>query len=163
MKSSFYQIPYLWKVCRPPHALSTKDQSCISLAEVTDGQVVRAGVSVTWTVLSWSGGHEFDPRAGRTWGAWYFCPKSYLNQHNILQEDNFDIVYSNVNGYTCVFLLNNKLHVRICFSKAPLILGSHLLCIDILHVIGISMIQERKISTVIFVKVKLAIRRMTIS
>ena len=20
------------------------------------------------------------PRSGRTWGAWYFCPKSYLNQ-----------------------------------------------------------------------------------
>ena len=47
--------------------------------EVTDGLVVRAGVSVTWNVLSWSGGHEFEPRSGRTWGAWYFCPKSYLN------------------------------------------------------------------------------------
>ena len=49
--------------------------------EATDGQVVRAGVSVTWNVLSWSGGHEFEPRSGRTWGAWYFCPKSYLNQN----------------------------------------------------------------------------------
>ena len=28
--------------------------------EFTDGRVVRAGVSVTWTVLSWSGGHEFE-------------------------------------------------------------------------------------------------------
>ena len=37
-------------------------------------------VSVTWNVLSWAGGHEFEPRSGRTWGAWYFCPKSYLNQ-----------------------------------------------------------------------------------
>ena len=40
----------------------------------------KAGVSVTWNVLSWSGGHEFEPRSGRTWGAWYFCPKSYLDQ-----------------------------------------------------------------------------------
>ena len=50
---------------------------------VTDGLVVRAGVSVTWTVglLSLSaGGHEFEPWSGRTWSAWYFCPKSYLNQ-----------------------------------------------------------------------------------
>ena len=28
--------------------------------EVTDGLVVRAGVSMTWTVLSWSGDHEFE-------------------------------------------------------------------------------------------------------
>ena len=49
--------------------------------EVTDGQVVRAGISVTWNVLSWSGGHEFETCLGRTWGAWYFCPKSYLNQN----------------------------------------------------------------------------------
>ena len=48
--------------------------------ETTDGLVVRAGVSLTWNVLSWSGGHEFEPWLGRTWGAWYFCPKSYLNQ-----------------------------------------------------------------------------------
>ena len=47
--------------------------------KVTDGLVVKAGVSVTWTVLSWSGGHEFA-QSGRTGGAWYFCPKSYLNQ-----------------------------------------------------------------------------------
>ena len=47
---------------------------------VTDGLVVRAGVSVTWNVLSWSGGHEFEPWSGRTWDAWYFCPKLYLNQ-----------------------------------------------------------------------------------
>ena len=34
---------------------------CYSVRQhnVTDGQVVRAGVSVTWNVLSWSGGHEF--------------------------------------------------------------------------------------------------------
>ena len=57
--------PYIWR-------------SCLS---VTDGQVVRAGVSVTWNVLSWSGGHEFEPQSGGTWGAWYFCPKSYLNQN----------------------------------------------------------------------------------
>ena len=39
------------------------------LARVTDGLVVREGVSVTWSVLSWSGGHEFEPWSGRTWGA----------------------------------------------------------------------------------------------
>ena len=37
-------------------------------------------VSVTRNVLSWSGGHESEPWSGRTWGAWYFCPKQYLNQ-----------------------------------------------------------------------------------
>ena len=42
--------------------------------------MVRAGVSVTWNVLSWSGGHEFEPRSGWTWDALYFCLKSYLNQ-----------------------------------------------------------------------------------
>ena len=30
--------------------------------------VVRAGISVTWTVLSWSGGHEFELQSGWTWG-----------------------------------------------------------------------------------------------
>ena len=29
---------------------------------VTDGLVVRVAVSVTWNVLSWSGGCEFEPR-----------------------------------------------------------------------------------------------------
>ena len=33
--------------------------------QVTDGRVVRAGFSVTWDVLSWSGGHEFENRVGR--------------------------------------------------------------------------------------------------
>ena len=32
--------------------------------EVTDGRVVRAGISVTWNVMSWSGGHEFKPQSG---------------------------------------------------------------------------------------------------
>ena len=54
---------------------------CVSFIYIyTDGQVVRAGVSVTRNVLSRSGGHVFEARSGRTWGAWYFCPKSYLNQ-----------------------------------------------------------------------------------
>ena len=48
-----------------------------NINEVTDGV---AGVSVTWNVRSWSRGHEFKPRLGWTWGAWYFCPKSYLYQ-----------------------------------------------------------------------------------
>ena len=43
--------------------------------DVTDGQVVRAGVSVTRNVMSCSGGHEFESRSGRTWDALYFCPK----------------------------------------------------------------------------------------
>ena len=30
------------------------------LFKVTDGQVVRTGSSVTWNVLSWSGGHGFE-------------------------------------------------------------------------------------------------------
>ena len=34
---------------------------------VTDGRVVRAGVSVTWNVLSQSGGHEFEPRSVDLW------------------------------------------------------------------------------------------------
>ena len=33
------------------------------MGEVTDGLMVRAGISVTWTVLSWSGGHEFEHRS----------------------------------------------------------------------------------------------------
>ena len=37
--------------------------------EVTDGRVVTAGVSVTWCLLTWSRGHEFEPWLGRTWGA----------------------------------------------------------------------------------------------
>ena len=38
------------------------------MCEVTEGRVVRAGISVTWNVLSWSGGHEFEPRSGRNRG-----------------------------------------------------------------------------------------------
>ena len=43
-------------------------QQWIQPVEVTDGRVVRAGVSVTWSELSWSGGHEFELRSGQTWG-----------------------------------------------------------------------------------------------
>ena len=43
--------------------------------QVIDGGVVRAGVSVTRNVLSWSEGHKFEPQSGRT-----FCPKWYLNR-----------------------------------------------------------------------------------
>ena len=32
------------------------------VSEVTDCRVIRAGISVTWNVLSWSGGHEFEPQ-----------------------------------------------------------------------------------------------------
>ena len=37
--------------------------------QVFRSPLIRTGASVTWNVLSWSGGHEFKPR-----GAWYFCP-----------------------------------------------------------------------------------------
>ena len=33
---------------------------------VTNGWVVRAGVSVTWNVMSWSGGHEFKSWLGQS-------------------------------------------------------------------------------------------------
>ena len=77
--------------------IDTKKQPSMkvwSVRVVTDGQVVRAGVSVTWYVLSWAGGHEFEPRSGQTWGAWYFCPKSYLNQN----------ITVNLNLLTCLTL-----------------------------------------------------------
>ena len=35
-------------------------KTLIIIIEVTDGRVVRAGVSETWNVLSWSGGHEYE-------------------------------------------------------------------------------------------------------
>ena len=35
----------------------------------------RAGVSVTWSVLSWSACHEFELRLGRTWGCVVLEPK----------------------------------------------------------------------------------------
>ena len=46
----------------------------LGVGYVTDGWVVRAGISVTWNVLLWSGGHEFELRSGRFLGAWCFCP-----------------------------------------------------------------------------------------
>ena len=49
----------------------------IKRAEVTDGWVVIVGISATWNVLPWSGGHEFEPWLDRTWDAWYFCPRSH--------------------------------------------------------------------------------------
>ena len=45
----------------------------------TDGRVVRAGVSVTWNVLSWSRGHKLEPRSGRTWGRRF--PTQYMLIH----------------------------------------------------------------------------------
>ena len=60
------------------------NQCTTGQGEVTDGQVVRRGVSVSWNILSWSGGHELESRSVRTLGAYNFCPKSYLNHKNIL-------------------------------------------------------------------------------
>ena len=56
------------------HNLNSSDLTCfwkdrISGYKVTDGRMVRAGVSVTWSVLSWPGGRKFEPRSGRTWSA----------------------------------------------------------------------------------------------
>ena len=68
---------------------------CCDPDGVTDGQVVRAGVSVTWNVLSWPGRHEIEPWLGRIWGAWHFCPKSYLNQYICI----FIIIYFSLPVY----------------------------------------------------------------
>ena len=79
-----YQLPVHQSIWEPVHLKSPQTSKImwqhISFLEVTDGLVVITGVSVTWNVLSWSGGHEFKPQSGWTWGAWYFCPKSYLIQ-----------------------------------------------------------------------------------
>ena len=86
MNGALYLVPQLSLIYWGPSTRATKsgrqstDKTVTDGPEVTDGLVVRAGVSVTWNVVSWSGGHEFEPQSGRTWGAWYFCPKWYLNQ-----------------------------------------------------------------------------------
>ena len=53
------------------------------LLEVTDGRVVRTGISVTWNVPSWSGGHEFKPPDGSNLGCVVLLFKLYLNQKYI--------------------------------------------------------------------------------
>ena len=55
--------------------------------------------SVTWNVLVWSGGYEFEPLSGRTWGAWCLCPKSLLNQ------------YTFIVWYPIVFIRFHNLHL----------------------------------------------------
>ena len=40
-------------------------------------------VSVTWNVLSWSGGHECEPWSGRTRGAQYFCRTWTINTYTV--------------------------------------------------------------------------------
>ena len=70
------ESPCIWNHLRPLRSCG----STFLLKWVTNGQVVSAGVLVTWNVLSWPGGHEFESRSGQTWGVLYFCPKSYLNQ-----------------------------------------------------------------------------------
>ena len=58
----------------PSHPKCHTQKKChADLGKVIDGTVVRACVSLTWNMLSWSGGHEFEPQSGRTWGAWCFC------------------------------------------------------------------------------------------
>ena len=68
-----YRLPVRQSIWEPVHLKSPQTSKIM-------WQYISFYISVTWTVLSWSGGHEFEPRSGRTWGAWYFCPKSYLNQ-----------------------------------------------------------------------------------
>ena len=46
---------------------STSAVSYTWTKKVTDRQVVRAGISVTWNALSWPGGHRFEPWLGQTW------------------------------------------------------------------------------------------------
>ena len=68
-----WRLSTLWDMCMPHRQKVSTCQSslsakslywwekkcfCISV-EATEGRVVRAGISVTWNVLSWSGGHEF--------------------------------------------------------------------------------------------------------
>ena len=58
----------IWNTQCPPNG--PRDIECQGHhyeREVTNGGVVRAGISVTWNVLSWAGGHEFEPWLGRTW------------------------------------------------------------------------------------------------
>ena len=65
--------------------------------KVTNGWVVKTGISVTWNILSWSEGHEFKPRSvelgvrgitalSRTWTktinfSWYtsYMPRNQLH------------------------------------------------------------------------------------
>ena len=62
----FYSILFF----SPQHAHILKPKLCYIVAQYalrvspvkdTNGWLVRVGVSVTWNVLSWSGGHEFEP------------------------------------------------------------------------------------------------------
>ena len=55
---------------------------------------VYSAYKVTWNVLSWSGGHEFKPWLGQTLGAWYFCPKSYLNQNIRITLHNWTFTFT---------------------------------------------------------------------
>ena len=84
--------------------------------EITDGQVVRAGVSVTWNVLSWSGGHERTPLRLNLWWVVLFCPKSYLNQklkyYQFWNDDNYHIYPSYPMLRTSALMLSNHHEVR---------------------------------------------------
>ena len=64
--------------------------------KVTDGRVVRASVSVTWNMLSWSGGHVFKLQSGQIWGAYYFLSKLCLNKKYKIQ------IYKNMFRYRCL-------------------------------------------------------------
>ena len=87
---------------------SMREEREIDCIYCTDVWVVTAGISVTWNVLSWSGGHEFEPRSGRTWGAWYFCPKPYFNQTYIVNvELGRDLDRQHMTDYIGIILTPN--------------------------------------------------------
>ena len=52
-----------------------------------------------------NGGYKLEPQSGRTWGAWYFCPKPYL-----IQNIKFPPIYFWFNlghGHACMHVLQD--------------------------------------------------------
>ena len=99
------------------------------LLHATDGLVVRAGVSVTWNVLSWSGGHEFEPWSGRTWGAWYFCRKSYLNQ--IYNQSKFNSIYLQNCSIRISLSTSKQTQLSTKISTNPCPLSKYTICVSV--------------------------------
>ena len=94
--------------------------------EVTDGRVVRAGVSVTWNVLSWSGGHEFKPRSGSTW----VCSTSVL----IKSYSNQSIWFSSITcllTFMYIVTYNRQTHGNRCTTAQSVQIHSHAYSSDV--------------------------------
>ena len=86
---------------------------------VTNGRVVRAGVSVAWNVLLWSEGHGFEPQSGRTWDAWYFClsrtlTKDFWTRMNHMQLD----LHLHFYLHKCLLWPNNLTPDRVAVSHS---------------------------------------------